>query len=418
VTGARLRGGLLALLVLCAASLAGAEAAEKPTVIIGVRVDTPPFAWQDDETGAFRGYLTDLCVEAVTRAGFHFEQVAVTAAARVGVLDGVPEVRTDETPPRDVTLDLLCDPTTISLSRLQKLLQAPARPNPQAPLDGAPQGADPERLAFSPIVFVANGSYATEKKFVPTLERAVGNGADDAAFLAESGASLVSCRCIVSNDQEGCPEQNGFLRAAYVVGTTSQHNIDLAIERDRLGVAGAKICRVEMPSHEAMVEALCAEKVQYSFGDIDIAVYFGSQMPNCQIEPADDPLSYEPYALLVSNQTEGFRPRFMAALYEMFSDGTVAGRFGTYFPGLAKSSALTMLFRINSIPGMRDLPAVRASAQCDDQGGGGSQGSECHDGQTEPGEQQERSDGIAALGRGDHGAGAEDQGGNVEGQHQ
>ena len=43
----------------------------------------------------------------------------------------------------------------------------------------------------------------------------------------------------------------------------------------------------------------------------------------------------------------------------MFSDQTVSGRFGTYFPELTKSSALSILFRINSIPGMRDLKDLK-----------------------------------------------------------
>lgn len=365
------------------------------TVNIGVREDAPPFAWQDEETAAFRGYLNDLCVEATTRAGFHFEQIAVTATERAPIIEGDPTLATKT---GEVTLDLLCDPTTISLARLQKLIQSGG-----------------EFLTFSPIVFVANGSYVTKNGFAPAAEMAKANRETQAEFEARTGAVLrgEDCVCLAENDKTPCAEEAGYFRAGYVTGTTARFNISQAVNRDRLGVAGARVCPVEMPSHRDMVKALCGGGLQYAFGDTDIAQFYGKQSA-CQIKPADHPLSYEPYALLVSNHTPGFRPRFIAALYEMFSDQTVAGRFGTYFPGLTKSSALGILFRINSIPGMRDLPGVRGSAKCDAQGGGGGEGGECQDGKAEPTEQQKRAPGVAAVGGGDDGAGAEDQGRDVE----
>ena len=366
--------------------------AAEPTVVIGVREDAPPFAWQDEETSAFRGYLNDLCVEGATRAGFHFQQVRVTAGQRTGVIAGNPTIEADE---GEATLDLLCDPTTISLSRLQRLIQSGG-----------------ETLTFSPIVFVANGSYVSKDNLAPTADLAIRNRDGEAEFEKRTGANLwvADCVCLPSKDDPSCQRDVGYFRAAYVTGTTAKHNIRQAVTRDRLGIAGTRVCPVEMPSHRAMVRALCAGEtpdVQYAFGDTDIAQFFGKQSA-CEMRPADHPLSYEPYALLVSDHTPGFRPRFIAALYEMFSDQTVAGRFGTYFPGLTKSSALAMLFRINSVPGMRDLPCVRDSAKCDPQGGGGGEGGEGEDEERQTAEQGERAPGIAFAG-GDHGAGAEDQ---------
>ncbi len=305
---------------------------ETETVNIGVRLDAAPFAWQDGETGAFRGYLNDLCVEAATRAGFHFEQFPVSAEERAKIIKGDPVLRTGG---RGVTLDVLCDPTTITLARLQDLIRAGG-----------------ETLTFSPIVFVANSSYVSKVGFAASAGIAADNLAAQSAFEDQTGSWRDEKGCVCS--EATCAEGGGFLRAAYVTGTTARFNIQQAVKRDDLG-AGISVCPVEMPSHSAMVKALCfdsaisdakgaqrdmaAHAVQYAFGDTDIAQFYGGQSA-CKIKPADRPLSYEPYALLVSDHMPGFRPRFIAALYEMFSDQTVVGRFGTYFPGLTKSSAL------------------------------------------------------------------------------
>ena len=64
---------------------------------------------------------------------------------------------------------------------------------------------------------------------------------------------------------------------------------------------------------------------------------------------------YEPYALLVPSQDPKFRAKFVAAVHEIFADGTAAGRFAHHFPGLQRSTALTMLYRINSIPSHRQI---------------------------------------------------------------
>ena len=221
----------------------GAPTANEDTVVIGVRVDTPPFAWQDDETGAFRGYLNDLCIEAVTRAKYYFELVPVTAAERVGIINGNPDFKTEAVLAGHVVLDLLCDPTTISLARLQTLLGAIP-----------PYG---EGLVFSPIVFVANGSYVTKEEFEPSATVAAEN-LKSADGLANEGASvqLDKCQCLPVKDKPAsCSTEKGYLRAAYVVGATSQYNIGYAFTRDNIGIPGVPVCPVEMASHKDLVRS-------------------------------------------------------------------------------------------------------------------------------------------------------------------
>ena len=131
--------------LVAAALLLGApplRAGTTPEVVtIGVRQDARPFAWQaDDNPGTYRGYLVDICTDAATRAGFRFRLVPVDATARERILDGDFAVAADGGP---VALDLLCDPTTITLARLERFASDPAT----------------EHAVFTPIVFVTNGTY-------------------------------------------------------------------------------------------------------------------------------------------------------------------------------------------------------------------------------------------------------------------
>ena len=112
------------------------------SVTIAVRKDAPPFAWQSAEHDAtFGGYLVDICRDATTRAGFHYDLQPIDAAARERVLEGDYTLSIGQ---RRVPIDLLCDPTTITLQRLDVL---------------ALHHPDARHAIFSPILFVANGSY-------------------------------------------------------------------------------------------------------------------------------------------------------------------------------------------------------------------------------------------------------------------
>ena len=133
---------------------------EKSLVRMGVRVDAKPFAWQDRASGSFLGFLVDLCTDAATRAGYPFEQVPITAAERIEILGGAR---------RDI--DVLCDPTTITLGRMRAFA------------DLEPPGS----VSFSPIVFVANGTYITRTDRTGGSDEAPG---DVDACLAPPASSV------------------------------------------------------------------------------------------------------------------------------------------------------------------------------------------------------------------------------------
>lgn len=77
-------------------------------VTIGVRDDARPFIWWDPDTKEYLGFFWDVCTEAVQRAGYRFHEVKVEAGKRADFLiTGAGD------------FDLLCDPTTITLKRMQ-----------------------------------------------------------------------------------------------------------------------------------------------------------------------------------------------------------------------------------------------------------------------------------------------------------
>ena len=354
-----IRHALLA--VLAALSLGGAAtAAEAETVTIAVRTDARPFAWQAaDDSGTFGGYLVDICIDATTRAGYHFDQVPIDAGERSALLGGNFALR-------GRSVDLLCDPTTITLARLDWLA-------------GQPQT---QHAVFSPILFVANGSYVRNKKADACVVAAGDDGAAAEGDKAEADKDeegrcdpksklgvdrdglLSDQNCFVPEGQEPS-KATKYLVAGFVEGSTARGVIERAMRKTNLGLGEDEtLCLFEAPSHTKGIELLCRGALHFYFGDTDIIeAYRSRQAGSCEIDRPKAPLSYEPYALLVPSTDPAFRARFVAAVYEIFTDGTAAGRFAHHFQGLGMSTALRMLFRINSIPGLR--PAARgADPEC------------------------------------------------------
>lgn len=374
--------GLFGALICLGLGAAAADDSQQPVIAIGVRVDAPPFAWDEtpkEQPAVFRGYLRDICVEATKRAGFHSREYPVTARQRVAILNGDPTITVNNEP---VTLDLLCDPTTINVKRLRAIAKGET---------------DPERLMFSPIVFVANGSY-TSRKGLPGGGKSFVAERDMIGWSAQGsgpgGDAAANCYCWKDGK---CDPLKGYLAAGFVIGATSEDYIRYAVSRDALGQSNSSyVCPKSKESYQEMIEGLCDGDLQYVFGDMDITSYYAREIGRgqaavgdtaCAIVAPDRPLSYEPYALLISdnNIKTGFRPKFIGALYQMFSDQTISGSFGTYFPGLEKSSALSILFRINSVPGLCGPEEV--SSQCYPERGGGGDGGEAEDGEAQAAQQ-------------------------------
>ncbi|WP_210526909.1 transporter substrate-binding domain-containing protein [Rubellimicrobium arenae] len=300
---------------------------------MGVRIDTPPFAWRDEANDSYLGFLVDLCVDAVTRAGYPATQTPITPAAREAFFRG-------EGP----DLDLLCDPTTISLARMRDFAALP----------------EERGLEFTQIVFVANGA---------VLEQSAATAWDDS--WQDGSLNVDGCvRPEPASDQEdpagdvtpgsdplppgGDPAPKRF-GAGFVRGTTGGEVLAAALRAGAVKVS-AETCPVEFPTHWDAGRAFCEGHLSFYFGDQDILrsviEIYRDGPRGCKFEGAiaPRPLSYEPYAFVVSGKTRGFRQAFVRALYEVFHHDTVTGRFHGNFEGQAMSRFLETLFRINQIP--------------------------------------------------------------------
>jgi hypothetical protein len=386
--------------------------AETPGVVtIGVRQDARPFAWQaDDSPGTFRGYLVDICTDAATRAGFRFRLVPVDATTRERILeDGAFSVPADDGP---LALDLLCDPTTITLARLETFAKHP----------------ETEHAVFAPIVFVANGTYvrhgtkANQAACVVGTTDAPGAPIHPACWTRASPDGVrqvvlpdrISCSGRPAGADPAAPDQ--YLIAASLVGSTAEAAIDRAVRTNQLGLgANQRVCVVSVRDHRTGVRSFCRNDFHLYFGDFDIIQAYRALAAQegvaCDLARTERPLSYEPYALLVPSRNAEFRAKLVAAVYEIFSDGTAASRFDAHFPGHGKSSALELLYRINSIPGLRSL-------QREPQGAGGGEGGERDGEERQPAGQQKGLSGVPSPGGDADGGGAEDQRRQVERQHE
>jgi hypothetical protein len=384
------------LLAACIAAALASQAAAQAIPVIGVRKDARPFAWQESGLeNTYRGYLVDICQDAVTRAGYHYDQEGISARQREAILDGRFTVPREEGE-GSVTIDLLCDPTTITLARLDRFAGDPAT----------------QHGIFSPIVFLANGSYVQHKDAAnmrgcpvegagEAAASEVGAGEEEAPFLpppASDPPPAGGCAALFPPGFDpsapgACLGPAGpatsYRVAGYVVGATALNAIERAVRTGviRLG-AGEKLCPRAAASHSEGVRDFCANRYHYYFGDLDIIDAYRPGGPevaagSCDMVRAERALSYEPYALLISSADPAFRARVFAAIYEIFADGTAAGRFAHHFAGHTPSSALRMLFRINSIPRIpmpeTGTAAAESLAQGEAQAGGGGEGCEGED---------------------------------------
>lgn len=325
---------------------------EERTVTIGARVDGRPFIWQDNKTKKFLGFFWDICTEAVTRAGYEFKAEQITSATRKPFLET-----------GDGVFDLLCDPTTITLSRMKDFV-----------------GLDAEkRLRFSPVVFVANGSHIKTAQH-PSI--AVGFGQFDDRIAGCAEAIMLEEKLGNLKDQETQSEnqpESGFLRRladkipikivpdkvpaaadnryeiwGYVDGTTSKGIIERAIERSPQEI---QICARSLPTHAVAATEFCAGRLARYYGDVEIvraAIKETTATGGIKCEADFTPTvkgSYEPYAFVVSGRKFQKLPeQFDHALYGMFSDGSIDRLFVGHFPDNKKSQFLNTLFRINSLP--------------------------------------------------------------------
>ncbi|NRP74953.1 hypothetical protein ILFOPFJJ_05876 [Ensifer psoraleae] len=365
-------------------SAAHADTIGGEEITVGVRSDARPFIWQDQNTKGYNGFFWDICTEAVQRAGYRLKAVNVNTGKRAEFLRA-----------GSGDYDLLCDPTTITLKRMQNF---------------AYNGGVPY-LEFSPIVFVANGSYVKQQLRAiapkaagdlpkgagkptcdeivtwlgqvegekpeewkwwpaPNLQAADSEKTPDPATDGFLGWFKRKFKLTLSRSPQGEDEQTKTFEIwGYVEGSTSQ------LTAERQAKTGSKdglmICPRAMNSHDDAAKAFCSRSLARYYGDVDmiraaLAGYSEDTATRCAADftPAAAG-SYEPYAFVVSSRHfPDFPERISLALYGMFEDGTVERLFTGHFPGTQKSQYLGTLFRINSIPAGSEPPSKDPLLAC------------------------------------------------------
>lgn len=281
-------------LALLAALLAGAGGAEGQEIRIGMRADAKPFVYEA-APGVFEGFLADICRGAVAAAGYsEVVEERIDARTRLGNPAQVGE-----------GIDVVCDPTTLTLERAG-------------------------RFDFSPIVFIANATFVTrDARVFLTPEQAA---ASEACVEAVAAGARVAA-------------------AGMLAGSTAIAAFDLARARGFLGDPSEhEVCAITVESHLEGIDRLCGGDLSFYFGDADILRAFLQDRAGCRVTFNTSFLTYEPYALVVHRDDEDFRRRFIQAVYGLFADGSVEGFYTEHFGNRRKSDALSMLFGINSVP--------------------------------------------------------------------
>jgi ABC-type amino acid transport substrate-binding protein len=321
-------------------------------ITIAVRMDARPFIWKDPNTNEYLGFFWDICTEAVNRADYKFQTVKIDAEGRRKFL---------QTGAGD--FDLLCDPTTITLKRIQNFIDT----------GGAPD------LEFTSIIFVANASFVaqegrqgtvTEKSGVPCnaiferLRKATTDKKADDKEAADTEKSADPWFTL--SKKEEVSENKEFQVWGYIDGSTIGESLEDWIKK-RPTEETTIYCLRPLASHEEAADEFCSGRLARYFGDVEIvrATLADYRERTGKACPADlrptEHGTYEPYALVVSSQKHTELPeRIALALYGMFEDGTVERLFAGHFPDTEKSQFLSTLFRINSIPSGRDVSAPSA----------------------------------------------------------
>ncbi|MER2509803.1 MAG: hypothetical protein ABTQ27_13760 [Amaricoccus sp.] len=346
----------VALLVFAWAAGSMPLLAAPPEILVAVRQDARPFVSIPAPGEQPVGFLWDVCSKALKLAGYHATILPIDAGDREKLLTQ-GETRDGLTP------DLVCDPTTITLARMENFDN---------------ENGSAKHMSFSPIVFIATASYVQMKNPADpasgyiTAVQARSQPTSRADFCARIGANLfkeisglpVEPKKVERkwNDPEFFPadpsqpdKEKGLPYAVwgYVKGSTIGDAIRSAV--DRVGQRQI-VCAVPLRSHAMAAKRFCEGRILRYFGDLEIIraaldQQFRETHSRCETDQNDNVgATYEPYAFMLSSACRPeFPERFTRALYEMFSDKLMDEPLARNLPGV-ESDYLKTLFRINAIP--------------------------------------------------------------------
>ena len=249
--------------------------------------------------GSYGGFLYDICRSAVAHAGVDpgtVELVPVDAGTRFERLDDAAE-----------PLDLLCDPTTITMERA-------------------------ERWDFTPIVFFASSLSAARSRAV--------------AVAGRRGAGRLQRR----------GRRRGWCWSAGSTARPRTRRWPRWRRRCRRRPARSRSARWPSPGTTTGCAPSAATTGRLSFyvGDADI---LSAQVDAVRREGPRCPVSFntraarpEPYALIVGDRIPGLHRRVSAGVYAFFRSGEAERSFAANFAGRQKSPMLESLFALYRLP--------------------------------------------------------------------
>lgn len=286
----RLSAAVLALVLASGPALADAltDAVNRGTFRLGVRSDSPPFSVARPD-GSYVGYQIDICQAIVAEIGraagkqLTVEYVVVDAGNRFRMT-------------AEKKVDLLCEPSTITLGRR-------------------------ELVDFSIPTFVT--------------------GAGLMARLAPGPVSVPP----LGGGGVGVP-QNPPRRLGVLAGTTTEVAVKAMVSA---GVLNAQV--IEVTSHGDGVTALSAGLLDGYAADLEILVDLRARTSNPdQFVIGDRLLTLETYGIGMPRGESALRLAADRAISHLYRGGGIAEIAQRHFPGRTPGDAFTAMVLLNALP--------------------------------------------------------------------
>jgi len=286
----RLSAAVLALVLVSGPALADAlaDAVNRGTIRLGVRSDSPPFSVARPD-GGYVGYQIDVCQAIVAEIG---REAGRQLSVEYVVVDAGNRFRMTA----EKKLDLLCEPSTVTLGRR-------------------------ELVDFSIPTFVT--------------------GAGLMARLAPGPVSVPP----LGGGGVGVP-QNPPRRLGVLAGTTTEVAVKAMVAS---GVLNAQI--IDVTSHGDGVTALSAGLLDGYAGDLEILVDLRGRVSNPdQFVIGDRLLTLETYAVGMPRGESALRLAADRAIARLYREGGILEIAQRHFPGRAPGDAFTAMVLLNALP--------------------------------------------------------------------
>jgi polar amino acid transport system substrate-binding protein len=286
----RLTAAVLALALASGPALADAlaDAVSRGAIRLGVRSDSPPFSAARPD-GTYAGYQIDICHAVVA-------EIARTAGKQLRVEYVVVDAGNRFRMTAERNLDLLCEPSTMTLARR-------------------------ELVDFSLPTFVT--------------------GAGLMARLAPGPVSVPP----LGGGGLGVP-QNPPRRLGVLAGTTTEAAVKALAAA---GVLNAQV--IDVTSHGDGVTALSAGLLDGYAADLEILVDLrGRTSKPDQFVIGDRLLTLETYGLAMPRGESALRLAADRAIARLYRDGGIAEIAQRHFPGRTPGDAFTAMVLLNALP--------------------------------------------------------------------